>query len=318
MDAVVDRTAPAADSYALHAQWQAYHGQSRPFRDLEFLNVKGRGTWVGSNLHVSNSSPAWWGEGDEKVWVDGESFPSTFGTGTEDYYGYAWSSPELFHRPYHSQPRSDGPGNFGHSDVNRCQIFDPIPYRKSLRFNLELWHWADVETTFAYTSYWYAPADSQGPVEINRALLLPPEEAPPTPVKGAIEGEALTATATGGNITVQEGFWQPSGGKQLWWTGPAAGDRLSVPFDAPSAGRYEVFANFCHARDYGIHVMSINGQAGRTIDFFGDGVKWEKVSLVTYDLPAGRSTMTFECKGKRPEAAEGQMFGLDYLLLERR
>lgn len=27
----------------------------------------------------------WWGEGDEKFFVDGEKFPSTFGTGSEDY-----------------------------------------------------------------------------------------------------------------------------------------------------------------------------------------------------------------------------------------
>jgi hypothetical protein len=29
----------------------------------------------------------WWGEGDEKFFVDGEQFPSTFGTGSEDYVG---------------------------------------------------------------------------------------------------------------------------------------------------------------------------------------------------------------------------------------
>lgn len=32
----------------------------------------------------------WWGEGDEKFFVDGEKFPSSFGTGSEDYIGYAW------------------------------------------------------------------------------------------------------------------------------------------------------------------------------------------------------------------------------------
>ena len=40
-----------------------------------------------------NPVEAWWGEGDEKVFVDGEKFPSHFGTGTEDYYGYAWCWP---------------------------------------------------------------------------------------------------------------------------------------------------------------------------------------------------------------------------------
>jgi hypothetical protein len=37
-----------------------------------------------------NPVTIWWGEGDEKIWVDGEAFPSIFGTGTEDYYAYSW------------------------------------------------------------------------------------------------------------------------------------------------------------------------------------------------------------------------------------
>lgn len=39
----------------------------------------------------------WWGEGDEKLFVDGEKFPSTFGTGSEDYVGYAWAAEPRLH-----------------------------------------------------------------------------------------------------------------------------------------------------------------------------------------------------------------------------
>ena len=49
----------------------------------------------------------WWGEGDEKFYVDGERFPSTFGTGSEDYVGYAWSAEApfpMFESPFASQP----------------------------------------------------------------------------------------------------------------------------------------------------------------------------------------------------------------------
>ena len=51
---------------------------------------------------------AWWGEGDEKIYVDGEAFPSLFGTGTEDYFGYAWSTTETFAHAYHAQTRAPG------------------------------------------------------------------------------------------------------------------------------------------------------------------------------------------------------------------
>lgn len=316
---VVDPKAPSADTYTLHAQWQAYRGPSRPFRVMNYLTASGEGLWVGSNLHIANSSPAWWGEGDERVYVDGESFPSTFGTGTEDYYGYAWSSPNLFHRPYHSQAKCDGPGTFGHSDVNRFQIFDPIPYTRRLQFDMELWHWADVPVTFAYTAFWYAPVASRSPVAIDRSLLLPPKETPPGPVEGALEGEAMRVlSSTGGTVQKQTGFWETSGSSQLWWTEAKPNDQLMVQFQAPGAGRYEVFGHFCYASDYGIHALSINGQPGPTVDFYSSNLEWKKISLGTYVLPAGPSTLVVECKGKRPGARDGQMFGLDYLMLEKR
>ena len=45
---------------------------------------------VGDTLALHNGAAAWWGEGDEKIFVDGETFPSHFGTGSEDYYGYSF------------------------------------------------------------------------------------------------------------------------------------------------------------------------------------------------------------------------------------
>jgi phage protein U len=47
--------------------------------------AKGRRVYVGDTLTIMNPEEQWWGEGDEKIWVDGEDFPSLFGTGTEDY-----------------------------------------------------------------------------------------------------------------------------------------------------------------------------------------------------------------------------------------
>ena len=57
--------------------------------DWPFLKTEGAGRFVGVMLHVWNPRGGWWGEGDEKFFVDGERFPSTFGTGSEDYFGYA-------------------------------------------------------------------------------------------------------------------------------------------------------------------------------------------------------------------------------------
>ena len=75
----------------------------------------------------------WWGEGDEKFYVDGEKFPSTFGTGTEDWVGYAWSAEPafpLFDSGFASQPFTPIDGN-GHTIISRFHVSDNIPFQKS-------------------------------------------------------------------------------------------------------------------------------------------------------------------------------------------
>ena len=51
---------------------------------------QGKGHYVGTVLAVRTRSPAWFGEGDEKIYIDGEAKPSIWGTGTEDYFLSAW------------------------------------------------------------------------------------------------------------------------------------------------------------------------------------------------------------------------------------
>jgi len=314
-----------SDTYYFRAVYNTDFGSTRPMRDMEFLSAKGEGMFVGTHLHVTNPTPAWWGEGDEKVWVDNETFPSTFGTGTEDYFGYAWCSPMLFNKPYHGQARCDGPGNFGQTSVRRFQTFDPIPFTRSFKFDIEMWHWAVVEARFARTTYWYSKPGSEAKIRPIRAEdLLLVETKPAAPVKGAIEGESLEPFMTGGKYELQSGFWETSGGKQLWWMDAKVGDKLTVKFGVAEAGRYELLGNFCHARDYGIHAIRVLNSAGRevlpakTFDFFGSGVSWKKLSLGTAQMSAGEYTLEVVCQGKRAAAEPRQMFGLDYLILERK
>jgi hypothetical protein len=305
-------------TYLFHAQWKADHRSTRPMWDMNFLDVKGEGTFVGSNLQISNPSPAWWGEGDEKFYLEGESVPSTFGTGTEDYYGYAWCSPQLFDRPYHAQPRCDGPGNRGQTQVMRWHVFDAVPFRNSFKFDLEMWHWADLTVTAARTAYWYARPGTTSPVPVDRSLLAVPEIERPKPVPGAIEGETLEAKASGGNLTVQGGFWQTSRGEQRWWTNPAVGDSLTFTVPVAESGEYEIVGNFCHAVDYGIHELSLNGRSLGTFDFFSPDLEWRQVSLGTVVLEKGNATLKVECKGANAQARPGRMFGLDYLSLRKK
>ena len=123
--------------------------------DLNIADLKGRGLYVGDAVLVFNSADAWWGEGDEKIYVDGETFPSSLGTGTEDYYGYAWCRPEPFFHPLIAQPSGEGNFHPGMSVNMRYRILDAIPFNESLKVDIELWHWVKTTIDYSVTSYYY-------------------------------------------------------------------------------------------------------------------------------------------------------------------
>jgi len=125
-------------------------------RDVNYLTVKGSaGRLVGCGCWILNPSNIWWGEGDEKIFVDGEVTPSYIGTGTEDHYGYAWCRGEAFSHPFLAQP--DGRGNMspGVSVNLRHRVLDAVEFTKSLVFDMELWHWRDCEVDYNVWSWYY-------------------------------------------------------------------------------------------------------------------------------------------------------------------
>ena len=310
------------DSLHFHAKWrQEVDIPTHPRRDWNYIWVGGgAGRFVGGSLQVTNPVQGWWGEGDEKIYVDGERFPSTFGTGTEDYYGYAWCDNTVFTHAYHNQPRCDGPGNFGYTSVNRFHIIDDIPFTDQFRFDMEVWHWVECKLSLAVVSLYYAEPGTVASLGVPAAADL---IVPPLPelyrVKGALEAEKMEARVTGGRTQVQSGgfgdIW--SNGSQLWWTGGRPGDTLTLGFQAPEAGRYAVSAVFTQAADYGVASLFINDQKVGEMDFYNDGVvATDPVSLGEVELEEGLNTFQARITGANPDAVQAHMFGIDYLLLQ--
>lgn len=131
--------------------------------DWTYLNVRGRGTYVGDTLAVRNGAGIWWGEGDEKVYIDyldangagHNAQPDHIGTGTEDYYGYAWAHSESFSKPFIAQPTGAGNNAPGRSVNSRVRGLDAIPFDEEFKFDMELWHHANTTVDFGATTYWY-------------------------------------------------------------------------------------------------------------------------------------------------------------------
>ena len=83
-----------------HAYW---HRDTATTLSEDFAllpQVKGRGRFLGTNVGVIVNQAYenyWWGEGEVKVYLDGDkAYPTLAGTGTEDYIGTAWGQGEFF------------------------------------------------------------------------------------------------------------------------------------------------------------------------------------------------------------------------------
>jgi hypothetical protein len=288
------------------------------------LKTEGRGRYLGVMLHVWNPRGSWWGEGDEKFFVDGEKFPSTIGTGSEDYFGYAWCNPTLFQNAYHNQTISMN--NKGHVCVNRWHITDNIPFQKSFEGTIEKYYANQRPTLYASTVYWYlAPGgkDPYDPVPVSQRVgYWNDADVQTFKVKGALEGERLKLLRkTGGNPHEQDlsgfaGRW--SGDAHLWWIESQPGDKLELALPVPQAGRFGLKAQFTRARDYGILQLSLDGQKlGGPMDFYNpDVIPTGELDLGTHELSAGEHKLAIEVIGANDRAVKAYMFGLDYLKLE--
>ncbi len=149
-------------SLHFHATWFELRNISTQNRsDLNFVTVKGAGRYVGTSITVFNTctltnNQTWWGEGDDKIYVDGETFPSFFGTGTEDYFGYAYCRPQRFYTPWISQPRGEGNKKWGYTNNNRYHMLDDIPFTSSVQFDMEIWHPFRKHMNYAAATFFYA------------------------------------------------------------------------------------------------------------------------------------------------------------------
>lgn len=54
--------------------------------------IKGKGVYVGTYLSYNTLTSGWWGEGEVKFYIDGDTeYPTLADNGTEDYFGGAWN-----------------------------------------------------------------------------------------------------------------------------------------------------------------------------------------------------------------------------------
>ncbi|MCP4750774.1 MAG: DUF2961 domain-containing protein [Proteobacteria bacterium] len=158
-----------------------FHAQFRRTNPLPFKEdytivdgIRGRGQYVGTYMAWGTNSPGWWGEGEIKFFMDGDTeFPTICGTGTEDYFcgsynfdvGKENGGYREFTTPYaglHQVLRPDGlyrsQQRFG---MYRWHVTDPVRFEKDLRITNQALGWQSngrykpLLDDLASVAYWY-------------------------------------------------------------------------------------------------------------------------------------------------------------------
>lgn len=237
-----------------HARWRVDHGLHARARhapiDLPYLTALGRGRLVGLGCQIVNPPMApdwrgnWWGEGDEKIFVDGEL--TTLGTGSEDYFNYSWSHWRWFAHPYCGQPVSSGPGNCGYVANHRFQILDDLPFAQSLAAAMELWSHRPVHPlSYGRIAWFYARPGAvtdhrrPQPDELRLPALLPWDDGAFADQDAVWRpGERGYVTRDGAVAPAEPDAWTRSGAILLW-TAPPGGELL-FPFQVDEQALYRL------------------------------------------------------------------------------
>ena len=146
-------------------------------------------------------------------------------------------------------------------------------------------------------------------------------------LEGAIEGENLKVLAvTGGKTASQKmGAFKASrwsGNDHLWWTGGKVGDTLTLALPIAAKGTYEVKFVGTKAHDYGAFELRLDGKllGEEGYDFYNPAevVTTGELNGGRHELDIGEHRLEIKILAPNPAATPRNMFGLDYVKLERK
>jgi len=124
----------------------------------------GKGRYIGAVLGIRTLGPHWWGEGEIKIYMDGDTkFPTICGTGSEDYVGLSYG---VQHTPFYYHGCSLDENGF--ISMYRWHLLDPIYWKEDCYITIQQIGWSpDVEgglferaDDWSAAAFWYEPIPS--------------------------------------------------------------------------------------------------------------------------------------------------------------
>jgi hypothetical protein len=150
-------TAPSAEGLRFRGTFNKHPGLRTEARNLLTLaDVTGAGRIVGCNIQVYSETKQWWGEGDQIIYLDTMQSPAWRGTGTEDYFGFAWCSTETFDHLFRGQSGVYVYGSARLSAMHRYHILDRLSFHDFAQFQTEAWGLAPGRMDYESLVLYYA------------------------------------------------------------------------------------------------------------------------------------------------------------------
>jgi hypothetical protein len=327
IDWIKKRRLPKDTPY-FHAQYRQEY-PVKPGEDYVVLDTRGKGHYVGTVLSVRARSPAWFGEGDEKIYIDGEPKASIWGTGTEDYFLSAWGL-KVCSTPYFGVPYFDQWGIVGgHTSAYRWHINDPIVFNTSIRVTLEHFGWIapdenrDYKSTswnerqddYSSVAFWYQTGQT---TFAARAPHAKERKLPSLERVIAYARDFTEAAQHGEGAAVAQELDLYEGAQLLYKPQKAEGAWVEIPFEVKQKEPLRLLVNATKADDFGRYQISLNGiKLGNPVDFFSPKLVSQEVHLLDFWPDPGKHTLRLECVGKAA-ASQGYCLGLESVRLRER
>ncbi len=128
-----------AEVMYFHAYWNRVEKTALANDFIILPNVNGKGRYLGANMGIITDplyEKSWWGEGEVKIYVDGDSeLPTLNGTGTEDYIGTGWGQGMFVHQ-YQGCLVADEPNR--QWAFYRYHIPDPVYFNSNLKATIQI------------------------------------------------------------------------------------------------------------------------------------------------------------------------------------
>ncbi len=346
----IQLTALPSEAFYFHARY-SQEFPVKPFSPYTVFEGQGDGHYVGTVLSSQSSFGVWFGESDDRFYIDGESVPSLVGTGTEDYFTDAWNL-RLFTNPNAGVTICEPQSVDCRITAYRWHLHAPVIFRKSLKVEIERRSFIDCRDPqtgarklhdfkyrpdfFSSVAFWYQKGIARPFRELPPlAERLNPEQW--VEVKDMVErlpcSPGLKAIVKS-NRTCQN--------KTMFFLeNDRVGAWVDVPFEIKEEAQYSLSVFQVLFREYGQWKVTLVG-GGQTnvldpaLDFYDPHVSikenWpesqvystvRETKLGVLRLSPGEHRLRFECVGHNPLSVvkktgrPGYSLGLDAISLRR-